>query len=237
MKPPKKARYNQKYSPMKKIILLSLFFQLSFAQTTTNLLIEADKAFLANKFDLAKTIYKKVTEQDSLNNKAWFNLAATELNLGENENACNHLYKSYTLKNQEAGPLIKQYCVEIKNGTIMSLKDVDEKQKFVLDSKVEILFNDNGTLNNKYLNILTKEIKKSKMLYRNVKGKVFITFHINKNGQFDGEILRIDSKNDPEIKDEIVKIFKSIVIYKPAIYKGRAVETWDKVVLPLDFGS
>lgn len=66
------------------------------------LLIEGEKAFVENNFVFAKEIYSKATSLDMKNKDCWFNLAVSELKLGENENACGHFYQAYLLNDGEA---------------------------------------------------------------------------------------------------------------------------------------
>ena len=225
---------------MKRIIFILLLSQNVFCQSDeiNKLLSEGEKAFLSNDFMSAREIYTKATKLDSLNKNALYNLAATELNLGNNNMACEHFYKLYQLNDGEALKDIKKYCTNFRNGTIMFIDDADEKPKFVFEEKQYPLF-DGKNISSKYREILIREIKKSKILKGKVTGKAFVQIHIDKTGVFDGKVIRIgaDEKDIELAKMELLNIFRNIVIYIPAKHKGINIELFDKWTLPIDFGD
>ncbi len=224
---------------MKYFILILLFSPIIYSQNSDidKLLISGDEAYLKSDFETAKKIYLNVTELDSVNKKAWFNLAASELNIGENENACEHLFKSYTLKNRESIKLLKQYCSGNEKYIIMSIKDVDQKPNFIYKGEAIPLFVENN-LNKKYLEVLLKEIRNAEVLKR-TKGKAFIEFHVNRNGKFDGKIIRFDAPAEyrKPIEMKLLQIFTNTVTYTPAMHKGKVVEWENTFMLPVDFGQ
>jgi len=221
------------------LIPFILIYQISLSQNVevNKLLMDGDKAFLTNDYQSSKEKYRNATVLDSLNKKAWYNLAASELNLGENEIACEHLYKSYELENQDASALIKQYCGEIKYCPKMFLNDVDEQASFITDNqKLPLMINNN--LNPVYLQLLKKELRKSKILLRNAKGRTFLILNINKSGLFEGDVKRVETVDESEkekVKAEVLNILKTLVVYNPAKYKGKAVETWPKFGFTINF--
>lgn len=233
------GKFKNKIFTMKLTILILIFSQMIYSQNSEidKLLISGDEAYLKNDFESSKKIYSSVVEHDSLNKKAWFNLAASELNLGENDNACEHLFKSYTLKDRDAINILKQYCNNDDKYIIMSIKDVDQKPKFIYKGEAIPLFVDNN-LNKKYLEILVKEVRSSDVL-KKAKGKEFIEFHVNRKGKFDGSIIRVDSPNEyrEPIKMKLLQIFTNTVTYTPAIHKAKVVEWENTFMLPLDFGQ
>lgn len=118
------------------------FFFLLFTQICTSqngeipqLMVDGEKAFLENDFLLAKEIYIKATDLDAKNKDCWFNLAASELKLQENDNACEHFYQAYLLNDGEAVKIIKENCPDFRKGSIMSLNNVEEKPKFIYGKK------------------------------------------------------------------------------------------------------
>lgn len=58
-------------------------------------MIDGEKAFLGNDFLLVKEIYTKKLNLDDENKTLWYNLGASELKLGENDNACEHFIKLF----------------------------------------------------------------------------------------------------------------------------------------------
>lgn len=226
---------------MKFTSLFLLFTQIILCQNTevNKLLDEGEKAFTENNYLLAKDIYSKASELNPQNKDCWYNLAASELNLGENKNACEDFYKVYLLGDHNVIEDIKKYCPNFRKGSIMFLNDVEEKPKFIFEGKEYPLF-ENKDLNKFYLKILTKKIKNSKILMEKLskKGKVYLQIVINKIGFFDSKIIRTGAdKNDVEIVNmEIMSILRNIVTYLPAKNKGENVDIWEKWTLPLDFG-
>jgi tetratricopeptide (TPR) repeat protein len=223
---------------MKLNFLALLFTQIVISQTNdfNQLLADGEKAFLDNNFILAKEIYTKATSINSKNKDSWYNLAASELNLGEKENACEHFYQAYLLDDGEALKNIKEYCPNFRNGTILSIDEVEEKPKFIYDDK-EYSFLEKNNLNSVYLKILVRKFKNSKILNEKVKGKVYIQFKINKYNAFEGKVIRVgaEEKDVEIVKAEIISILKNMVTYISAKNKGINVDLWDKWVLPLTF--
>ena len=223
---------------MKFNFLILLFAQIGFSQTNdfNQLLANGEKAFLDNNFILAKEIYAKAIDIDSKNKDGWYNLAASELNLGEKENACEHFYQAYLLDDGEALKSIKEYCPNFRNGTILSIDEVEEKPKFIYDGKEYLLFEKNN-LNSLYLKIMVKEFKKSKILKEKVKGQVFIQIQINKYNSFDMKFGRVaaEEKDCEIVRVEIISILKNMVTYISAKNKGMNVDLLEKWNLPITF--
>src|SRR4051812_6120587 len=157
---------------MKLNFLILLFTQIGISQTNdyNQLLADGRKAFLDNNFILAKEIYTKATNINSKNKDSWYNLGASELKLGEKENACEHFYQAYLLNDVAVIKDIKEYCPNFRNGTILSIDEVEEKPKFIYDDKEFLLFEKNK-LNSIYSKILAREFKNSKILNEKVKAK------------------------------------------------------------------
>lgn len=224
---------------MKAIIFFLLFFQITFAQTDdlSKLLKDASKAYTENDFKLAKELYIKVTTLDPENKDAYYNLAATELNLGDKNNACENFYKVYLLKDESVRKDLIEFCPNFRNGSIMTIDSVDTKPKFVYREKTYDLFDRKNTLNPIYLKILIKELQNSKLLSENVKGKVIANFGIDRYGRLDIKVLKLPTQdaNGETIRSEIMTIFKNVVKYIPAKHKGIDVQLWEKWTLPIDF--
>ncbi|CAA9199988.1 tetratricopeptide repeat protein [Flavobacterium collinsii] len=222
---------------MKIKYLLLFVAQMCFSQTNSidELIIEGEKAYLDNNFLAAKEIYTKATILYPKNQNFWYNLAGSELKLGEMNNACEHFYQAYLLNDGEVLPLIKQNCPDFRNGSIMSLSDVEEKPKFIYKGK-EYLFFENNEINPKYSDILKSKFKNSRILTQNFRGRLYIQFKITANDSLDLKINGVtgDEKKVKEIKEEINSIFNTMVIYVSAKNKGVNVDLWDKWALPID---
>lgn len=221
---------------IKKFFLLFIL-QIGSAQTLDleQILVRGDEAFNTGKFGIAKVFFLKATELDSLNKKAWYNLGASELNLGEKEVACEHLYKSFKLGNKGAIEVMKEYCKEFRSGYVVSIKNVDEKPKFISNGESYALYDEKG-VNPKFEKILSKEMRYSDTLSK-LRGKVFVQFKISKTGDFEGEIINLNAPEQARMKIEIIRLFKKITTYIPAKKDGKVVETWDYIYLPIDFGN
>lgn len=225
---------------MKQILLFILFTQIAFGQNNeiNKLLSEGGKAFTENNYLLAKEIYYKATELNPKDKDCWYNLAASELKLGDKENACEHFYKAYSLNDVGAVKEIEDYCPNFRNGTFMSIADVEEKPKFLYEGKEYPLF-ENKNVNQVYSNILINKMKKSNILSEKLKGKVYVQITTDNLGYLVFKIIRAGAeKNDTEIvKNEMMSILKNLVTYIPAKNKGINVELWDRWILPIDFGK
>ena len=218
-------------------LLFLVFTQICISQTNqvSKLLIDGEKAFSENDFALAKEIYTKAIDLDSENKNLWFNLGASELKLKENDNACEHFYQAYLLNDGEVLKVIKENCPDFRNGSIMSLSNVEEKPKFIYKGK-EYLFFEQNSINPKYYEILKNKLKNSRLLSQNFRGHLYIQFKITANDSLDLKISGVtgNEKEVKAIKDEINLIFNSMVIYVSAKNKGVNVELWDKWALPID---
>ena len=199
------------------------------------LMNEGRKAFLENNFVLAKEIYTKAKDLDGNNKDCWFNLAATELKLEENENACEHFYQAYLLNDGEALTIIKEICPDLKKGSIMSINDVEEKPKFIYKTEEYVLV-ENNNLSSKYRKILTNRLKKSKIMSK-YKGSLFIQFQINNSNALDAKILRVsgDPKEAEIIRIEMLSILNNLVTYVSAKNKGVNINLWEKWFFTLNF--
>lgn len=222
---------------MRTKLLLLFITQICISQTieVDQLLIEGEKAFVEKNFVLAKEIYSKATNLDMKNKDCWFNLAASELKLEENENACEHFYQAYLLNDGEAVKIIKENCPNFRNGLIMSIDDVEEKPKFIYGKKEYLLIVDN-TLNPKYRSILMSRLKFSTIMSQ-YKGQVSILFKMNSLNGLVVQILRIsgDQKEAERIKKEILSILKNLVPNVSAKNKGVNVDLWEKWLVNFNF--
>ena len=228
---------------MKQITLLFLFtLNFCFAQSseTERLIRFGDNASSGNDFETAKKLYSKAVELDSVNKDALYKLGVAELNLKENRNACEHLYKSFTLKNQIVADYIIKYCQEFPEYLVYPISVVDEKPKFIYNGETYPLFKDKD-LSKKFKDLLSKEMRNSDVLFKNArgKGKIYSRFHVDEKGKFNGDVVRIettDEQSREKVKEEILIIFEKFN-YLPAIHKGKTVMISEIFMLPLDFGN
>lgn len=215
-----------------------LFTQICVSQNSelSKLIQDGEKAFTENNFLLAKDIYTKAVNLDSNNKNYWYNLAASELKLGDNENACEHFYQAFLLNDSEALTVIKENCPNFRNGAVMSINDVEEKPKFIYKNK-EYFFIDKNDISQKYLSLLHKELKNSKIVSEKAVKKIYIQLAINKNDTIDVNILKVigDEKSVAIVKEEILSIFNNLVTYVSAKNKGINVDLWEKWNLPITF--
>lgn len=214
---------------MNKLIILLILSQWSWCQSNA-LLIRADSAFAIRDFKLAKELYSKAIVIDSLNKNAIYNLGASEYNLGEKDSACEHFYKVHLIGDKDILKTMKEFCPYFRNGTIMSMDNIDEKPKYIYKGKEYPLF-ENNLLNPDYLKFITRELKSSRILKNEVKGKLFVVFSINKTGIFEAKIL---NKGTELVKMEVLRIFRSLT-YIPAKHNGKTVQLLEKWLLPLNF--
>jgi tetratricopeptide (TPR) repeat protein len=214
-------------------IIIILFTILGYSQEskTKELLVNGNNAFQKNDFENARKYYSEIIKIDSINKDAIFNLAITELNLGNKNKSCELLQKSYKLQDTGVAKLIKEHCGEIEYNENMFYQDTDEMPKFKIDNDVYDLITDKG-INPILFDKLNARAKESKVL-RKIKGqKIFVIFKIDKNGNFDS---RTTGKNtSKEIDNEMKEIFREIAEYIPCQYQNKNVGMWNGFALPIN---
>lgn len=223
---------------MKQILVLFFFSLAAFSQKTDmrTLLAEGGAAFGENNFVLAKEIYTKAIALDYKNRDAWYNLAAAELSLGETDSACEHFYRAYLLYDSSVIKNIKEFCPNFRNGSILSIDEVDEQPKFISNGKEYPLYQ-NKNLHPVYIKALTKELRRSQELRSRTTGIARIVIKVNKHNAFDGGVFATgaDKKDDEFVKTEIMRIMKTVVAYISARHKGQLVDIWEQPMLPINF--
>ena len=117
----------------------------------------------------------------------------------------------------------------------MSVYDVEQKPNYIYKGKTYPLFVDRF-LNPKYLEILIQEFSTSELIGK-INGTVYINFHINRNGEFDGRITKLSAPPAyfEVIKIKLLDILKNSVIYTSAIHKGKVIEWSNSILLPIKF--
>ena len=214
-----------------------LFTQICISQNieVNQLLIDGEKAFIENDFLLAKEIYTKATNLGLKNKDCWFNLAVSELKLEENDNACEHFYQAYLLDDGEALELIRKNCPNLRNGSIMSVNDVEEKPKFIYKEEKDLLIEGNN-LNPKYVRLLTRRLQRSRIMSK-YGGSVSIQFLINDSNGLDIRklIVRGDTNETEIINKEVLSILNNLVVYVSAKNKGVSVGLLEKYFFTINF--
>ncbi len=222
---------------MKLLIALLLFVQICLSQTTSlnKVLIDGEKAFVDKNYSEAKKYYLQAVLLDPKNRDALYNLAASELSLGETENACEHWYKLYLLGDASGVQYIKEFCPNFKEGSIVSVKELDKQPSFILDGKEYPLFED-GKINRIFLKALTHKLMRSKFLMSKVSGKNILQFKVNSKSELECDMIRIGAaeKDRQFVKAEFISIMKSLVTYVAATKNGKAVDYWERHNLPLN---
>ncbi len=224
---------------MKKLKLLVLLFtQLGISQNNNQikeLLRDGEKAFYENNFVLAKDFFTQAANLDSKNKDCCYKLAASELKLGENDNACEHFYQAFLAYDPAAIEAIKEYCPNFRKGFIMSINDVDEKPKFIYKGKEYLLFI-NNEINPKYSDILVGKFERSKIIMEKARGTVKTYLQVSNSNSLNVKIVKFskDVKDAEIIEKEIYAIFNSFE-YVSAKNKGVNVDLWNMWAFPIYF--
>ncbi|WP_313115385.1 tetratricopeptide repeat protein [Aequorivita sediminis] len=208
---------------MKKILLIIILFSInqSFGQDSNIdiLMIAGNEAYQKSDFETAKLNYESIIKIDSINKDAIFNLAGVELNLGNTQQACQLLQKSYSLGDFESYELIEQYCGGLEYSEKMFLFHVDELPKFKYNNNFEPLIVNKKQINPDYIKLLKSEIKNSKKLKR-IRGKIYLMINVGIKGEL---ITNIKGNiNESEI-NELTNSLMKMTEYQPAIFKGKNV--------------
>ncbi|CAM3527027.1 hypothetical protein [Aequorivita lipolytica] len=221
---------------MKKILILIILLSInqSFGQESKidKLMIAGNEAYQKSNFETAKLNYQSIIKIDPTNKDAIFNLAGVELNIGNTQQACQLLQKSYSLGDFEAYELIEQYCNGLEYSEKMFLFHVDELPKFKYKNHFEPLIVNKKQINPAYIKLLKSEIKNSKKLKR-IRGKIYIMINVG----IDGELIT-DIKgniNESEI-NELTNSLRKMTEYRPAIFQQKNVGLFGGgFALPLNF--
>jgi len=221
---------------MKKILLLTILFLINplFGQKSNidKLMIEGNQAYQNSDYKTAKRHYESVIKIDSTYKDALFNLAGTELSLGNNSRARELLQKSYSLGDFGAYELIMKYCDGLKYSEKMFLLHVDELPKFKYKNDFEPIVINKKQINPNYTKLLESEIKNSKTLKR-IKGKIYIMLNVNIEGQL---VTNIKGKISEKQKTKLDKVLKDMTEYKAAKFQGKNVGLFGGgLALPLSF--
>ena len=155
--------------------------------------------------------------------------------MGETENACEHWYKLYLLGDASGVEHIEEFCPNFREGSIVSVKQLDKQPSFIWDGKEYPLIED-GNLHPIYLKALTNKLMHSKFLMSKVSGKNLLQFKVNSKSELECDMIRIGAseKDRQFVRAEFISIMKSLVTYVAATKNGKAVDYWKRHNLPLN---
>ena len=213
-------------------LILNSFLTFSQESDKNELLKKGNDAYISNDFETADKLYTKVLQSDSTNVDLIFNLALTKLNLGKKTRGCELLQKAYKLRDEEAGELILEHCGEIEYNENMFTKDVDELAKFKIDDEIHDLITVDG-LNKIIIKKLKKKFANSQSMRKMGKGKLFILFKIDIDGNIECRVTGPNTSR--EINELINQFMKEIATYVPCKYKNKPVGMFNGYMLPIEF--
>ena len=223
---------------MRLIITMLLITITCWPQSNLQILVaEAEKAFVEKDYEQAKKLYLQALRLAPENKVVMFNLAATELNLGQDTQACEHFYQSYMLNNPSAMKMMTDYCPSLRGGTVVSRNSVDLPVRFLYKNKEYPLFEDKA-LHPKYRKLIVDELRHSKIISGKLNGLLQINIHINSFGKFDGKLVTIifaQNVDENLVRAEIYRIFKEAVTYVPAQKNGKNVEIIERMQLTVNY--
>ncbi|MEY8022171.1 tol-pal system YbgF family protein [Muriicola sp. SD30] len=221
---------------MKNILLAVLMCLINplFGQNSEieKLLVQGNDAYQKSDFANAKVSYEAIIKIDSNNKDALYNLAGTELNLGNKSHACDLLQKSYSLGDIGAYDLIKEYCNELNYSEKMFLFQVDELPKFLYKNEFVPLVINRKELNPLYLKLIREELIKSKE-FKRIKGQARILLNVDINGNL---ITKIAGEIPEDKRKLLGLLLGNMTEYKPATYMNKSVGLFGGgFALPLTF--
>lgn len=224
-----------------KLLIILFISSLSFGQNKTKAVesLELGQIEFANKnYREAKKYFLNAVNNDTLSTNLWFNLAATQLLLGDTDNACVSFNRAYKLGDNEAFDHLKNNCQNFGENRLTSIKYVDVVPKFKHKGEVFPLIEE-GKLNQMYLDFLKNQTSKCLSNAEiNSSGTLLVVISIDKLGKFTGKVSIIRSSLSDTKRILIAKDLLSIVQqveYIPASYQGKNVETWEKWNQPINF--
>lgn len=224
------------YYKIKLLLALLFFVQLGFAQNTPQerLLTAGQRAFAGEDYILAKTIYSQALDLNPQSRDVLYNLAATELSLGDTESACARWYELFTKGDSSGIEHIKEFCPDFFKGKKVPFAELDEKPKFVYRGKEHFLFADKG-LNPIYLSAFIKRFSHSNYLNK-AKGISRISFNVNKDGKLDCSVYYVGAKaqDAQETKEVIESFMRTLVVYIAGKKDGEAVDYFETHSLPIN---
>ena len=221
---------------MKYLLLLVFFAQIGFAQNTATerLLIAGQRAFVGQDYLLAKKIYSQALVLNPKSRDVLYNLAATELSLGEAEKACEHWYQLFLSGDSSGVEHIKEFCPDYFKGKIVPFSELDEKPKFIFRGKEHPLFVDKD-LNPIYLSAFIKRFSNSSYLNK-AKGISRISFKVNKESKLECYVYAVGAKavDAKETREVIESFMRTLVVYIAGKKDGQAVDYFEHHSLPIN---
>ena len=221
---------------MKILILALLNVFLTYDVNSQNIKTDSirNKAVLLyqhSDFINAEDEFKKIIEIDPDNLDALYNLGVINSQLGKQKESVNYFQKCVKLRDRESAKILKEdYKVPIEYSDFMHADDVDELPQFLYKTKYYKIV-DKGALNNTFLSVLQKELKKSELVRKSkFSGKVFLQLEIDKRGK----LICIIQKGTQNLNldNGIKTILENTFEFIPGKYQGLDVGVW-AWVLPL----
>jgi len=219
---------------MKRIIIgafICLLSQYSFSQSTKIDSIRniAISYYQNNDLINAKVQFEKISEIDSSNVDALFNLGIINSQQNNNKRAILYFQKCVVLRDRQSAKILKDnYKVRIAYSDFMHFEDVDVLPKYIY-KKDTLNFINGINLNDKFLKSINKKLKKSDVIKKfKKKQRIFVRLETDKNGRIVCRIIK--GSGIVEIDDEIQSIFENSNNIIPGKYEGKNVGVWSWVL-------
>ena len=122
---------------MKLLLALLFFVQLGFAQNTPQerLLTAGQRAFAGEDYILAKKIYSQALDLNPQSRDVLYNLAGTELSLGDTESACARWDELFTKGDSSGIEHIKEFCRDFFKGKKCHLQSLTRNPNLYIAGK------------------------------------------------------------------------------------------------------
>lgn len=224
---------------MKLLLGLLLFAQIGFSQNTPldRLLTAGQRAFTGQDYILAKKIYSQALALNPKNRDVLYNLAATELSLGESEKACDYWYQLFMTGDKSGVEHIKEFCPDYFKGKVLPFSELDEKPKFIYRGKEHPLFVGKD-LNPIYRTAFIKRFSHSNYLNK-LEGISRIGFKVNKESKLECFVYSVGAKaaDADEMREVMESFMRTLVVYIAGKKDGEAVDYFETHSLPINMGK
>lgn len=221
---------------MKLVVAFLLFVQILFSQNASleRLLTAGQRAFEGQDYILAKKIYSQALILNPKNRDVLYNIAATELSLGESEKACDYWYQLFMTGDYSGVEYIKEYCPDYFKGKVVPFAELDEKPKFIYRGKEHPLFVGKD-LNPIYRTAFIKRFSYSNYLNK-TKGISHIGFKVNKESKLECFVYSVSAKgvDADEVREVMESFMRTLVVYIAGRKDGEAVDYFETHSLPIN---
>ncbi|WP_291856375.1 hypothetical protein [Marinilabilia sp.] len=181
--------------------------------------------FQKNDFVNAEKQFEKIYLVDSLDVDVVFNLGTLNLQLDNEKDAIKYFQKAVSLRDRESAKILKKNLNQkIEYSDFMHTDDVDKQPKCIYKNK-ELDLIENHNLNSKLISIITKGLRKSKIIKdSNFSGRVYVMIEIDKSGKIICQIKK--GTDSEEVNSEIKQIIENSGLFIPAKYQNKDVGVW-----------